>query len=150
MVAQLRRGDVVQVYRLHLLVPERWLTSQSRYDWLWDCVHEIEDTGATWIEVESGRKSTVMRERDDAIRDALDYIRGHANARLRRHLREVGRAAGRPQKYSTEQIEAARGVWFDASLVGDALDRALKVGKHPPRSQLVKQPPRGLGPRRGS
>ena len=147
MIDQLRRNDVVKVQWLHLFVPERWQSNQNRYRWLWNCVHQIEDRGATWIEVGSGRKSTVPRERDLAIRDALEYIRDHANRPLRQTARENGKGGGRPLKYKPEQIEAARPVWLDLKLRGKSLDRALKRGGHPPRSQLQKPPPAGLGPR---
>lgn len=149
MIDQLRRGDVVKVRRLHLFVPERWSSNQNRYRWLWDCVHAIEDRGASWVEIETGRKSTVPRERDDAIRDALEYIRGGANAPFRKTAQENGaKSKGRPPKYTAEQIEAARAVWFDERLRGAALIRALKAGKHPPKSKLERHPPHGLGPRR--
>jgi hypothetical protein len=96
MIDQLRTGDVVKVRFIHLFVPERWQSNQNRYRWLWDCVHAIEDRGASWIEIETGRKSTVPRERDDAIRDALEYIRSHINSPLRKLARENGKLGGRP------------------------------------------------------
>lgn len=149
MIDQLRRGDVIKVRRLHLFVPERWRSNQNRYLWLWDCVHAIEDRGASWIEIDTGRKSTVPRERDDAIRDALEYIRGHANAPFRKTARENGaKSAGRKPKYTPEQIEAARDVWFDLNLSGHKLKEALRRGGHPPQSKLQRHPPNGLGPRR--
>lgn len=148
MIDQLRSGDVVKTRFLHLFVPKRWLSTQNRYLWLWDCVHAIEERGASWLEVETGRKSTVPRERDDAIRDALEYIRSHINSPLRKLARENGaKSEGRPRKYSDEQIEAARAVWFDPKLRGRELVKALKRGGHPPATKLQRHPPKGLGPR---
>lgn len=150
LISMLRRGDVVHVRNLALLArPKHRTDDNPRLD-LWAMVHAIEARGASILETSTGRRSSISpQERDEMIRDALEAVTKGMKALPRRIARENGILGGRPQKWTADDVQAAAPVWFDPSLWGKKLDDALRRGGHPPRSQLGKVPPRGLGPRGG-
>jgi len=146
----LRRNDVVHVRHMRLLAPPKLRTTDNPRLALWEIIHAIEDKGATIFETATDRKTNAgPRVRDEMIRDAIEAVTRGAKALPRKIARENGILGGRPQKWTADQVRAAAPVWFDATLWGKRLDDALRYGGHPPRSQLVKAPPRGLGPRGG-
>lgn len=149
-VGSIRRGDTIHVRHLHLLAEPKRRTDDVPRLTLWAILFEIEDRGAVIREISTGRSTASKRERDMMIRDALEVLTKGARANAARQARENGKLGGRKRKWQREKVEAAAAVWFDDKLSGDALDAALRRGRHPPRHYLQKPPPTGLGPRWGT
>lgn len=149
LVGVIRRGDTIHVRHLHLLAEPKRRTDDNPRRSLWEIVSEIEARGATIVEVSTGRSTSDAGQRDVMIADAIEIVTRGAKALPRRVARENGLLGGRPKKWGPEHLAAAAPVWFDLSLWGKSLDRALKRGGHPPRGTLAKRPPVGLGPRSG-
>lgn len=150
LIDTLRKGDVIHVRHLHLLAEPKRRTDDVPRLSLWSILFEIEDRGVTIREISTGRSTAHSRERDMMIRDALEVLTRGARANAARVARENGKLGGRKRKWTPEQVQAAADVWFDGKLYGEALDKALRRGRHPPRHYLQKPPPTGLGPRWGS
>lgn len=125
---RLRRGDIVKLRHLHLLVPVKKRTDENPRRDLWQIIHLIEDRGATILEVSTGRSSANQRERDMMIADAIEVITRGARAISAKLARENGKRGGRPPAViKDEQREAARAYWFERpEIVGKRLRQCLK------------------------
>lgn len=124
---RLRRGDTVKLRRLHILVPPKRDTRERPRLTLWEMVHAIEDRGASIMEIDTGRSSKDLRQRDEMIRDAIEIVTEGARAAAAKVSRENGRLGGRPPaQISDDRRQAARATWFDASKMGARLQRDLK------------------------
>lgn len=125
---RLRRGDIVKLRHLHLLVPVKKRTDENPRRDLWQVLHLIEDRGATILEVSTGRSSANQRERDMMIADAIEVITRGARAISAKLARENGKKGGRPPAtIKDEQREAARAYWFERpEIVGKRLRQCLK------------------------
>lgn len=107
LLRQRRRGagDVVAVKRLMLLADPRSLRKAGGMrQSLYKTVDAIEAAGATILELESNRSTGVARERDLAMRDAVDEL-----ARTRAGTGRPGRP---PKPWTAEQIATMREHWF--------------------------------------
>lgn len=107
LIRSLRRGEVVAVSQLHLLAPPKKKSNDKPRLALWTAVRAIEDKGASFIEVDSGRRSIIPHERDDMIREAIEKITHSGRSPRKRDV------PGRPPKeYSDKDLEFARNEWF--------------------------------------
>lgn len=131
LIETLRKGDVVKVWKLHLLAePKRRTDDNPRRD-LWAILHQIEDRGATVLELSTGRTSSDHRQRDLMIADAVEILTRGQHAVARKIAAQNGLNGGRPPtKISDEQRDRARALWFDLKVYGVDLRRILKAEKY--------------------
>jgi len=108
LVRALRKGEAVAVIRLHLLAAPKTRTSDTPRRALWSAVHAIEAKGAAVLEVDSGRYTGNPGERDAMIADAIEQITHSGRTPRKQDV------PGRPRmKFTEEEIETARRLWFD-------------------------------------
>jgi hypothetical protein len=106
LIRSLRKCEAVAVTRAHILAPPKARTADRPRRALWDAVHAIEAKGAVIVEVESGRTTANMVERDAMIADAIEQITHSGRTPRKRDV------PGRPPTiFTPETIEAARIVW---------------------------------------
>ena len=116
MLDGLRRGDVVKVRHLHLLAePKKLRTDNPRRD-LWAIIAEIEQRGATVLEISTARTTANAGERDMMIADAIERLTKGSRAYNRKQAVEHGKLGGRPKKDVAKGEADARRLWFDPSL----------------------------------
>lgn len=142
LTAMLRPGDVVAVTRLHLLAPPRTKTSDKPRRQLWAAIRAISDRKATIIEVETGRSSAVLAERDDMVADAIEAL-----TRAGRSQRKGGN--GRPPvQFTDAQIEFALRTWYDLRIPTNEAAFAIIHRRIPKwsRSRCYKWKEKGFGP----
>lgn len=141
---RLRKNDVVKVRHLHLLAPAKRRTDENPRRALWSILHQIEDRGATVLEISTGRSTANQRDRDMMIADAIEVVTRGARAVAR--ARENGKKGGRPPAViKDENREHARRYWFERQeLQGLRLRQCLgRVGYSLARCY------REFGPRQG-
>lgn len=127
MLNTLRRGDVVKVrHALLLAEPKRLSTDNPRRD-LWAIIAQIEERGATVLEVSTGRTTANVSDRDAIIADAIERLTKGARAYNRKRAVEHGKLGGRPKKDVAKGEADARRLWFDPDLKDrERLRRLLK------------------------
>ena len=108
LIRALRRGEAVAVTQLHLLAPPKNKTSDRPRLALWNAIHDIEAKGASIIEVDSGRHTAILAQRDAMIREAIEKITHSGRSPRKRDV--PGRP---PAEYSDAELEFARREWFD-------------------------------------
>lgn len=108
LIRSLRRGEIMAVTQLHLLAPPKKKSNDRPRIALWKAIREIEDKGASIIEVDTGRKSIVPHERDDMIREAIEKITHSGRSPRKRDV--PGRP---PAEYTDAELEFARNEWYN-------------------------------------
>ena len=128
MLNTLRQGDVVKARHLLLLAePKKLRTDNPRRD-LWAIISQIEERGATLLEVSTGRTSANPRERDGMIADAIERLTRGSRAYNRKQAQAHGKLGGRPKKDVAKGEADARLLWFDPKLDDrDKLRRLLRL-----------------------
>ncbi len=121
-----RQGNEVVIRHLHLMPPFRMSRADNRREFLWRCVHDIEARGS-WIETTTGRRSTVLAERDLAIEDAIEQITRRQHAPSRALARKNGRKGGGVAvQFAPEIRRRAFEIYTSLNLSGDRLIEALR------------------------
>lgn len=102
----IRPGDVVGVARLWVVAePKR----RGRRQALYRAVDEIEERGASILELDTGRSTTDPKQRDAMIREAAEAVtRAGRGLSLRRNKGKTGRPA---VDFSRPVFDQAKSVW---------------------------------------
>lgn len=112
-VRSLRKGDVLAVYRLHVLAAPKRTTRDNPRRALWDAIRAVEARGASILEVDTGRSTLKPRERDDMIADAIEAITKAGRSLTARQARARGSKGGAPaREFTDDEIRQAREHWF--------------------------------------
>ncbi|MGI9351829.1 MAG: hypothetical protein ACR2O3_09720 [Rhizobiaceae bacterium] len=117
-----RRGDVVGIYDLHLLAARGMRAKKRARESLVDYMKTIFDAGATIEEIRTGRTCESKADLVAMFSDACDsFLSGY----------KTGRSAGRPRKhvYSDSEREHIAVLWNDKRHKNN-LERVAAVQRH--------------------
>lgn len=100
LMRKLRAGDTLAVAKLRAIYEPQGKLSPRRA--LFHRLHDVEDRGCHIIEISTGRRSTIARERDMMVSDCLDQLTRSAQ----------GRDGGRPRlELSPAEIAVVERHW---------------------------------------